>query len=151
MDSRTRANLEAISNATVSMQLLKRGIRQVAMKGVKPLNSPTKPIVGEAYTLRYIPLREDLARPEILGDPDFAPRRAIEEVPEDAVLVVDGRGRGDVAVVGDILIERLKVKGVAGIVTDGGIRDAEECLAAGFPIYAAGPASPAWYSTSTRL
>ena len=143
MDAETKSNLEQLSVATVSMQLLKRGIRNVAMAGVRPLNAPTKPIVGEAYTLRYIPMREDLSTPDVLGQPDFAPRRAIEEVPEGAVLVVDGRGRGDVAVLGDILIERLKVRGCLGLVSDGGIRGAEECLAADFPIYAAGPASPA--------
>lgn len=143
MDAETKANLQQISVATVSMQLLKRGIRNVAMSGVRPLNTPTQPIVGEAYTLRYIPMREDLSTPEVLGRPDFEPRRAIEEVPPGAVLVIDGRGRGDVAVLGDILIERLKVRGVAALVSDGGIRDAEECLAADFPIYAAGPASPA--------
>lgn len=143
MDAETRAGLERISVATVSMQLLKRGIRHVAMTGVRPLNVPVKRVVGAAYTLRYIPLREDLSSPEVLGRPDFEPRRAIEEVPAGAVLVVDGRGRGDVAVLGDILIERLKFRGVAALVSDGGIRDAEECLAADFPIYAAGPASPA--------
>jgi regulator of RNase E activity RraA len=143
MDAETKTNLEQLSVATVSMQLLKRGIRNVAMAGVRPLNTPTQPIVGEAYTLRYIPMREDLSTPEVLGQPDFAPRRAIEEVPAGAVLVVDGRGRGDVAVLGDILIERLKVRGCTALVSDGGIRDAEECLSADFPIYAAGPASPA--------
>ncbi|MBT6095377.1 MAG: ribonuclease activity regulator RraA [Rhodospirillaceae bacterium] len=143
MDAETKANLENLAVATISMQLLKRGIRNVAMNGVRPLNNPTKPIVGEAYTLRYIPLREDLSGPDVLGKPDFAPRRAIEEVPPGAVLVVDGRGRADVAVLGDILIERLKVRGVTALVSDGGIRDAEECLEAGFPIFAAGPASPA--------
>ncbi len=143
MDAATKADLEKLSVATVSMQLLKRGIRHVAMRGVRPLNSPCKRIVGEAYTLRYIPLREDLSSPDVLGRPDFEPRRAIEEAPAGAILVIDGRGRGDVAVLGDILIERLKGRGVAGLVTDGGIRDADACLEAGFPIYAAGPASPA--------
>lgn len=143
MDAETKSNLGSISVATISMQLLKRGIRHVAMSGVRPLNSPARPIVGEAYTLRYIPLREDLSGPEMLGRPDYAPRRAIEEVPADAVLVIDGRGRGDVAVLGDILIERLKGRGVAALVSDGAVRDAEACLAAEFPIYAAGPASPA--------
>lgn len=143
MDNETRANLEAISVATVSMQLLKRGIRNVSMVGPKPLNTPMKPIVGEAYTLRYVPMREDLSTPDVLADPDFAPRVAIEQAPEGAILVIDGRGRGDIAVVGDILIERLKVRGVAGLVSDGGLRDFEECLSADFPVYAAGPAAPA--------
>ena len=143
MDTETRANLEAISNATVSMQLLKRGIRHAAMAGPRPLNSPAMPIVAEAYTLRYLPLREDLSAPEVLAGKDYAPRVAIEDVPAGAVLVIDGRGRADIAVIGDILVERLKVRGVAGLVSDGGIRDFDECLAAGLPLYAAGAASPA--------
>ena len=143
MDPKTRSNLQAITNATVSMQLLKRGIRSVSMAGLKPLNSPTKPIVGEAFTLRYVPMREDLSTPEVLGGKDYPPRLAIENAPADAILVIDGRGRDDIATVGDILIERLKVRGVGGLVSDGGVRDYEECLTADFPIYAAGPASPA--------
>ncbi|MBT3659190.1 MAG: ribonuclease activity regulator RraA [Rhodospirillaceae bacterium] len=143
MNDKTRANLETISVATVSMQLLKRGIRNVSMVGPKPLNTPMMPIVGEAYTLRYIPMREDLSTPEMLAKPDFAPRVAIEEAPSGSILVIDGRGRPDIAVVGDILIERLKVRGVTGLVSDGGLRDFDECLAADFPVFAAGPAAPA--------
>ena len=80
MDAKTRSSLEAISNATVSMQLLKRGIRSVSMAGPKPMNTPTKPIVGEAFTLRYVPMREDLSTPEVLGGKDYPPRVAIESV-----------------------------------------------------------------------
>ena len=79
------------------MQLLKRGIRHSAMVGVRPLNVPPRPVVGEAFTLRNIPMREDLSTPEVLANRENAQRRAIEEVPEGAVLVIDGRGRGDVA------------------------------------------------------
>ena len=143
MDHKTRFNLELISNATVSMQLLKRGIRNVFMAGPKPQNVRTKPIVGEAFTLRYVPMREDLSVPEVLGGEKSPPRLAIENTPAGAILVIDGRGRADIAAVGDILVERLKFRKVGGIVSDGGIRDYEECLAADFPIYAAGPASPA--------
>ena len=143
MDPEVKANLEKISVATISMQLLKRNIRHSAMVGVRSLNVPVKPVVGEAFTLRNIPMREDISSPEVLACKENAQRRAIEETPEGAVLVIDGRGRGDVAVLGDILIERLKVRGVAAIVSDGGIRDADECLRADYPIYAFGPASPA--------
>ena len=93
MDTTTRANLEAISNATVSMQLLKRGIRSVSMAGPRPMNSPIKPIVGEAFTLRYVPMREDLSTPEALGGKDYPPRVAVENVPANHILVIDGRGR----------------------------------------------------------
>ncbi len=143
MDAETRADLERISVATVTMQLLKRGIRNVSLAGVVPLNEPPQPILGPAYTLRFVPMREDLSGPEVLGRPDYAPRRAIEEAPEGSVLVIDGRERGDIAVLGDLLLERLKARRVGGVVSDGGVRDFEESLELGFPVYAAGPAAPA--------
>ncbi|HJO74959.1 MAG TPA: ribonuclease activity regulator RraA [Rhodospirillales bacterium] len=143
MDDDTYKGLSAISTATVTMQLLKRGIRNVSMAGVRPLNDPVQRILGPAYTLRYVPLREDLSTPEVLGRPDYPPRLAIEQAPEGSVLVIDGRGRGDLAVVGDLLTERLKIRGVAGVVSDGGIRNCEQSLAVGLAIYAAGPAAPA--------
>jgi regulator of RNase E activity RraA len=143
MDPKTRDGLLQISVATVTMQLLKKGIRNTAMSGVKPLNTPTRKIVGPAYTLRFVPFREDLVSLDRLASPDNAQRRAIEEATADAVLVIDGRGRADIAVLGDILIERLKVRGVAGLVTDGGIRDLDECRMSGFTMYGAGAAAPA--------
>ena len=136
-------NLMKLSVATITMQLLKRGIRRSAMKGVRPLNTPIKKIIGPAFTLRYIPAREDLSALDILNDPNYPPRVAIDEIPNDAVLVIDGRRNTNIAVLGDILIERLQVRGAAGLVTDGGIRDLDNCLASGFPIYAAGAASSA--------
>ena len=136
-------NLKKLSVATITMQLLKRGIRQSAMNGVIPLNSPTKKISGHAFTLRYIPAREDLSSLENLNNEEYAPRLAIEEIPRDSVLVIDGRRNSNIAVLGDILIERLKIKGVAGLVTDGAIRVLDDCLNSGFPIYAAGAAARA--------
>lgn len=143
MDDETLKNLSVISTATVTMQLLKRGIRNVSMAGVRPLNEPVQRLLGPAYTLRYVPLREDLSTPEVLGGSDYPPRVAIEQAPGGSVLVIDGRGRGDIAVLGDLLTERLKIRGVAGVVSDGGIRDCAESLAVGLPLYAAGPAAPA--------
>jgi len=143
MDKDTQEKLTRISVATVTMQLLKRGIRSVSMAGVRPLNSPVMPVVGPAYTLRYVPLREDKSAPEVLGRPDYPPRLAIEQAPAGSVLVIDGRGRADIAVVGDILVERLKIRGVAAMVSDGGIRDCAEALKSQLPLYAAGPAAPA--------
>lgn len=143
MDSKTRDGLMQISIATVTMQLLKKGIRNTAMTGVTPLNQPTQKIVGPAYTLRFVPFREDLVSLDKLASLDNAQRRAIEEAAEASVLVVDGRGRSDIAVLGDILIERLKFRGVAGLVTDGGIRDLDECRSSGFTMYGAGAAAPA--------
>ena len=143
MDDDTFQGLGAISTATITMQLLKRGIRNVSMAGIRPLNDPVQRIWDPAYTLRYVPLREDLSTPEVLGGADYPPRLAIEQAPEGSVLVIDGRGRADLAVVGDILVERLKIRGVAGVVSDGGVRDCGEALAVGLPLYAAGPAAPA--------
>jgi regulator of RNase E activity RraA len=135
--------LGSIGTATITMQLLKRGIRNISMAGVRPLNAPVQKILGPAYTLRYVPLREDLSTPDVLGGADYPPRLAIENAPEGSVLVIDGRGRGDIAVVGDLLVERLKIRGVAGVVSDGGVRDCEQALAVGLALYASGPAAPA--------
>jgi regulator of RNase E activity RraA len=141
MEQQTHDKLMTISVATITMQLLKKGIRNSWMVGVLPLNVPAKRIVAPAYTLRFVPYREDLISIENLSSPNNIQRRAIEEATEGAVLVVDGRGRADIAVLGDILIERLRVRGVAGLITDGGIRDLEECKNSGFSIYGAGAAA----------
>jgi regulator of RNase E activity RraA len=143
MNKKTIDMLRKLSVATITMQLLKKGVRMASMNGVRPLNKPTKSIVGPAFTLRFIPGREDLSSPETLAQPDYAPRVAIEKVPKGAILVIDGRGQSNLAVLGDIIIERLKFRRIGGLVTDGGIRDLEECLRADFPIYACGPAAPA--------
>lgn len=139
--------LRYASTATVSMQLLKRGFRSVAMRGVKPLAPGGSRIVGRAYTLRYIPMREDLCAPEVLARPDFAPRVAIEAVPPGSILVIAALGHADTGVVGDILAARLKHRGLAAIVTDGGVRDASAVEEVGLPIWCAGAAAPASITT----
>jgi len=143
MDDATREGLLRLTTATVSMQLLKRGIRNVYVAGAMPLGADAPNLVGEAYTLRFVPWREDRSTPEVLGAADYPPRRAIEDAPPGSVLVIDGRGLSEVAVMGDLLAARLVVRGVAGVVTDGGIRDADEVRATGLAVYAAGPAAPA--------
>src|SRR5690606_38827939 len=135
------------STATVSMQLLKRGFRSVAMRGVRPLAGAGSRVVGRAYTLRYIPMREDLCGPEVLARPDFAPRVAIEAVPPGSILVIAALGHADTGVVGDILAARLKHRGLAAIVTDGGVRDAAAVAEVGLPIWCAGAAAPASITT----
>ena len=104
MDQETREGLQQISVATVNMQLLKKGIRNTWMSGVVPLNTPAKNIVAPAYTLRFVPHRDDLVSLESLASPDNAQRRAIEEATQGAVLVIDARERPEFAVLGDILI-----------------------------------------------
>jgi len=134
--------LRGISTATLTMQLLNRGIRRSAMEGVRPLVPMTRRMVGEAFTLAYLPLREDLSSYAVLGRPDYGPRVAIEEAPAGSVLVIDARGEASTGIVGDILVARLRARGVAGVVTDGGLRDVEATVPLGLPIFAAGPAAP---------
>jgi len=111
------------------------------MRGVRRL-TPGLKLVGAAFTLRYIPAREDLDSIESLGNPDHPQRKAIESIPADHVLVMDCREESDIAGIGAILVNRLKVRGISGVVCDGGIRDLEEAAAAGLPIFAAGAAAP---------
>ena len=142
MNPDLRAALAGCSTATVTMQLIKRGIRASAMRGVQPLAPGQGRIVGAAYTVRFIPMREDLSDPAILGSPDNPQRIAIEECPEGAILCMDGLGNGEVGTLGDILAERLRVRGVAAAVTDSATRDAQAVIATGFPVWCNGRAAP---------
>lgn len=135
--------LRGVSTATVTMQLLKRGLRNVFVAGATRLTADTPRLVGEAYTLRFVPMREDLSRPEALGDPQYPPRKAIEEVPAGQVLVIDCRGDATAGAAGDILVMRLRKRGVAGLITDGAMRDVDGVAAIGLPIFCAGAAAPA--------
>ena len=99
-------------------------------------------MVGEAYTVRFIPMREDLSDPAVLGSRENPQRRAIEECPEGAVLVMDGLRNRNVGTIGDILAERLRVRGVAACVTDSAVRDADAVIATGFPVWCGGRAAP---------
>jgi regulator of RNase E activity RraA len=137
------ATLKQVSTATLTMQLLKRGIRQVWMFGPKPLAEGQERIAGPAFTLRFIPGREDLSGPEILKRTDLAQRRAIEECPPGHVLVVDALGRADGAAIGDILATRMRVRGVAGLVSDACVRDADGVRASQLPVWCPGAAAPA--------
>jgi regulator of RNase E activity RraA len=142
MDAELRAALTTCSTATITMQLLKRGIRATAMRGVAPLAGGQGRAVGEAYTVRFIPMREDLSAPAVLGARENPQRRAIEECPAGAILVMDGLGNSNVGTLGDILAERLRVRGVAACVTDSAVRDAEAVVATGFPVWCGGRAAP---------
>ena len=139
----TLAILAGVSTATITLQLLKRGIRNVFIAGARPLNPANCRFVAEAFTLRFIPMREDLSRPEILGNPDYPPRKAIEAIPSGQALVIDCRGDLRAGVAGGILATRLLRRGCKAIVADGPMRDVGELRHLPLPIFCAGGAAPA--------
>lgn len=145
LSDETRARLRGVSTATLATALFKRGLRNVAVQGVLPLHRPgvgAPSMVGEAFTVRYIPAREDLNGLEVFRDPAHPQRRAVETCPPGAVLVFDSRGDARAASAGAILVGRLKARGVAGVVTDGGFRDSAEIAALGIPAYHRRPSAP---------
>jgi regulator of RNase E activity RraA len=130
--------LRRASTATITTQLFQRGFRNLFLNGVLPLNPGHCRFVGEAVTLRNIPMREDLDRLEAFRDPDHPQRRAIEMVGPGQVLVMDCRGELRGASGGNILMTRLRVKGAAGMVSDGAVRDSPEIAENPFPVFCAG-------------
>jgi len=138
----TRRRLAKVSTATLCTALFKRGLRNQFVQDVRPLNAGAGPMVGPAYTLRYIPAREDLNPLSVFEDREHPQRKAIEECPPGAVLVIDSRKDPRAASAGSILVARLMRRGVAGVVTDGGFRDSPEIAAFGFPAYHNRPSAP---------
>ena len=138
----TRARLLRVSTATLTTVLFKRGLRNTFIQGVAPLN-PQARMVGVAFTLRNIPSREDLDHFGVFDNPDHPQRRAIETIPPGHVLVIDSRQDRRAGTAGGILVTRLMVRGAAGIVTDGGLRDSPDIARMEFPAYAASAAAPA--------
>jgi regulator of RNase E activity RraA len=134
--------LKTISTATICTALYKRGYRNQFIQDVRPINSDASSMVGEAFTLRYIPAREDLDPLSVFQDPGHPQRQAIENCPPGAVFVIDSRKDARAASAGAILINRLKVRGAAGIVTDGGFRDTPELARLDFPTYHNRPSAP---------
>ncbi|MFD2263771.1 ribonuclease activity regulator RraA [Lacibacterium aquatile] len=138
-----RKKLATVSTATLTTLLFKRGFRNLFIQGVRPLTGKAQRILGPAYTLRHIPAREDLDKLEAFRNPEHPQRKAVESIPEGHVLVMDCRGDTTAASAGGILITRLKMRGAAGVVSDGGIRDSGEISQMeGFPVYCAGPSAP---------
>ncbi|MET7027956.1 ribonuclease activity regulator RraA [Sediminicola luteus] len=133
---------ESISTATIATCLFKRGLKNQFIQNVIPLSSIKKNMVGEAYTLRYIPAREDLNTIEVFKDPKHLQRVAVEECPKGSVLVIDSRKDARAASAGSILVTRLMIRGAAGIVTDGGFRDSAEIAELDFPSYHNRPSAP---------
>jgi len=138
----TRDLLMQVSVATLTTALFKRGLHNQFIQDVRPLGHQGRNMVGPAYTLRYIPAREDLNPITVFQDRSHPQRRAIEECPPGAVLVIDSRKDARAASAGGILVTRLMVRGAAGIVTDGGFRDSTEIADLDFPAYHNRPSSP---------
>lgn len=130
-----RAQLASAGSATVANMLLRRGLRNVIMSGVQPLAAGQPPLVGPAYTLRFIPAREDLDTLTNYASSKNLHRRAIEECPPGAVLVIDAFGSTAAASMGDMMAARLRYRGVSGVVTDGGYRDSGAIRETGLPCY----------------
>ena len=138
----TRDKLMSVSTATICTALYKRGLRGQFIQDVRPLNSKLPNMVGAAYTLRYIPAREDLNPITVFQDRSHPQRKAIEDCPAGAVLVIDSRKDPRAASAGGILVTRLMKRGVAGVVTDGGFRDSPEIAEMAIPAYHNRPSAP---------
>jgi regulator of RNase E activity RraA len=142
MNPTTKQQLQRVSTATLCTALFKRGLRNQFIQDVRPLNPNLPNMVGEAFTLRYIPAREDLNPIAVFQDRAHPQRKAVEECPPGAVFVIDSRKDARAASAGSILVTRLMKRGVAGVVTDGGFRDSPEIAKLPFPAYHHRPSAP---------
>ncbi|MFW7344051.1 ribonuclease activity regulator RraA [Pollutimonas sp. H1-120] len=142
LDDSTRQKLKRVSTATLCTALFKRGLRNQFIQDVRPLNTQLENMVGEAFTLRYIPAREDLNPLAVFRDRSHPQRLAVEQCPEGAVLVIDSRKDPRAASAGSILVSRLMMRKVAGVVTDGGFRDSPEIARLSIPAYHNRPSAP---------
>ena len=133
--------LARVTTATLTTLLLKKGLRNVWMRGTRPLNAGQPRLVGRAFTLRFVPAREDLATPESWAKP-VSTRSAIEAMPEGCIAVADARGVTDAGIFGDILCARIRKRGVTALVTDGVMRDVAGVRATGLPVWCQGAAAP---------
>lgn len=138
----TRDALLGVSTATLCTALFKRGLRNQFLQDVRPLNASLPNMVGEAFTLRYIPAREDRNQISVFQNRAHPQRKAIEDCPPGAVLMIDSRKDARAASAGSILVTRLMVRGAAGIVTDGGFRDSPEIAQLTMPAYHSRPSAP---------
>src|SRR5260370_7736545 len=142
LDEKTIETLSGIATATLTTVLLKKGLRNVWLRGTRPLRPGQRRIVGPAFTLRFIPAREDLATPASWSSP-VSTRAAIECMPPGCIAVVGAMGVTDAGIFGDILCRRMKVRGVAGLVTDGVVRDVAGVLSTELPVWCNGVPAPA--------
>src|ERR1700723_2756501 len=141
LDETTKAALCGVATATLTTVLLKKGLRNVWLRGTLPLRPGQKRVAGPAFTLRFVPAREDLATPESWSSP-ISTRAAIEAMPPGCIAVVDAMGITDAGIFGEILCARMKIRGVAALVTDGVVRDVAGVLDTGLPVWCKGAAAP---------
>ncbi|SMY08266.1 ribonuclease activity regulator RraA [Flavimaricola marinus] len=137
----TKSVLETVTTATVTTVLLKKGLRNVWLRGPKPMAPGQPRLAGPVFTLRFVPAREDLATPESWSSP-ISTRAAIEAMPEGCIAVVDAMGVSDAGIFGDILAARMVKRGVAALISDGVVRDAAGVHGTGLPVWCAGVAAP---------
>ena len=142
LSDQDRRRLRGVSTATLTTALLKRGFRNACVQGVLPANQAACRMVGEAYTLRFIPAREDLDHLGILSDRTNPQRKGVEEAPPGCVMVIDSRNDARAASAGGILITRMMMRGVAGVVSDGGFRDWPDLAKLDFPVFAQRASAP---------
>ena len=135
------STLEKITTATITTLMIKKGLRNIWMRGTRPLNPGQPRLVGKAFTLRFVPAREDLATPESWSKP-ISTRAAIEAMPEGCICVADAMGVTDAGIFGDILCARMKKRGVAALVTDGVMRDVAGVRGTKLPVWCQGAAAP---------
>ena len=133
--------LSKVTTASITTILLKKGLRNVWLRGTRPIKPGQGRLVGRAFTLRFVPAREDLATPESWSSP-ISTRSAIEAMPEGAIVVADSMGCTDAGIFGDILCARMAKKKVAGLVTDGVMRDMAGVIGTGLPVWCQGAAAP---------
>jgi regulator of RNase E activity RraA len=141
MDADVLRTMLSISTGTITTILLKKGIRRTFMRGPRPLMRGGARVVGPAFTLRFVPAREDLATPQSWSSPQST-RAAIEAMPAGVIAVVDGLGITDCGIFGDILCARMRERQVAALVTDGAVRDLAGIEQVGLPVWCAGVAAP---------
>jgi len=141
LDPTLAAALAGVSTATLTTVLLKKGLRNVWMRGTRPLAAGQPRLVGRAFTLRFVPAREDLATPASWSSP-VSTRTAIEAMPAGVITVVDAMGVTDAGIFGDILCARMRQRGVAALVTDGVVRDLAGVLGTDLPVWCRGGAAP---------
>ncbi|MGL5138592.1 MAG: ribonuclease activity regulator RraA [Beijerinckiaceae bacterium] len=141
LDAAAIKTLEQVTTATLTTVLLKKGLRNVWLRHARPIRTGQKRVVGPAFTLRFVPAREDLATPESWSSPKST-RAAIEAMPEGCIAVVDAMGIADAGIFGDILTARMAKRRVAALVSDGVVRDLSGVLSTGLPIWCQGAAAP---------